>query len=489
MNSFFATVFGYGVPIGTAVLISLAAVACMVMALVGPRYIVLGYITILVLFPNSSSYGMLEGETNPIIYVKGTKTFFFSFLDMMIFGTWLLAVAFGRLWRLPREPLIPLSRYYIVFAVLFFGHVVAGLFDPKHITLMDFGGFGVINVLWQGMFVSLLLMTVRSERDLRTLLWLVLIFAAGREAFGLVRYVFLGGDPQNAYANLEGLKNIRVTFWDINDSIIAALIVGFCGWKLLVDRARGWQGFAYSVLGLMALLIPLLSSRRTAQSGLLLAMAVLFFLLPHGRRWPIVLAIVMMAPVAMMLTAQRSQVNQPFIQKIFLDVKIGETSDPRRSRFHELATAWQTVRESPIFGLGPAGVYRVTDHIGLEYHGGRYDFVHSGFGHIVLKTGFAGLLIFCSLFVVYLRQFRICWRTLPGEWRALAVGSLCAFAAQVPNMFFGTPIAEIRTMQLLGLILAIPFILSVIFRKTESSTQVRQAPSFSGYTPASMGRR
>src|SRR3954453_20697986 len=164
MNSLLATLFGYGVPIGTAVLISLAATACMVMALVRPRYIVLGYVMILFLFPSSSTYGMLEGETGQIIYVKGAKTFFFSFLDMMIFGTWLLAVAFGRLWRLDREPLIPLSRYYIVFAVLFFTHVVVRLFDPEHMTLLDFGGSGVINVLWQGMFVSLLLMTIRSER-------------------------------------------------------------------------------------------------------------------------------------------------------------------------------------------------------------------------------------------------------------------------------------------------------------------------------------
>ena len=83
--------------------------------------------------------------------------------------------------------------------------------------------------------------------DLRLLLWIILICTAGREAFGLVRYAFLGGDPQNAYANLEGL-NIKITFWDINDSIIAALIVGFCGWKLLAERVKGWEGLAYSVL-------------------------------------------------------------------------------------------------------------------------------------------------------------------------------------------------------------------------------------------------
>ena len=73
MNSLFGTLFGYGIPIGASMLISLAAVICMVIALVCPRYIVLGYVAILLLFPNSSSFGMLEGETNAVIYVKGTS--------------------------------------------------------------------------------------------------------------------------------------------------------------------------------------------------------------------------------------------------------------------------------------------------------------------------------------------------------------------------------------------------------------------------------
>lgn len=488
MNTLFATLFGYGAPIAASVLISLAAIVCMVIALVCPRYIVLGYVAILLLFPNASTYGTLDGQMNSIIYLKGTKTFFFSFLDMMIFGTWLLAVAYGRLWQRVRQPITTLSKYYLLFMVMFLGHVAVGMLDPRYFTLMDFAKGGVVNVLWQGMFVSLLLATIHTERDLRTLLWVILICTAGREAFGLLRYGFLEGDPQNAYANLEGL-DIRITFWDINDSIIAALMVGFCGWKLLAERARGWQAFAYSILGLMAVLIPLLSSRRTAQGGLLLAMAMLLFLLPHGRRWPVILVIVVMVPLAAAVTSQRSGVSVPFWEKIFIDVKMDEMSDPRRSRFHELTTAWQTVRESPVFGVGPAGEFRVTDHVGLEYHRGRYNYVHSGFGHILLKTGFVGLFIFCGLFVVYLRQLGICWQTLPQYWRALAVGGMCAFAAQLPNMLFGTPIGEIRTMQLLGLVLAIPFVLSAIFRKEESSGHVRPSPSFVSYTSVSASHR
>jgi hypothetical protein len=196
-----------------------------------------------------------------------------------------------------------------------------------------------------------------------------------------------------------------------------------------------------------------------------------------------------MLPLAALVTSQRSYGDVSFVEKIFIDVKVDDSSDRRKTRFHELDTAWETVRESPILGLGPAGQFKVTDHVGLEYHAGRYDYVHSGFGHIVLKTGLAGLLIFCGLFVAYLRQFKSCWQTLPHEWRALAAGSLCAFAAQLPNLFFGTPIGEIRTMQLLGLILALPFVLSAIFRKTESSAQMPTNPSYSGYSSVSMGRR
>ena len=455
---------------------SLATVVCMGMALTYPRYLVLGYVAVLVLFPQSSSYGLLAGENASVVYVKGTKTFFFSFLDMLIFGTWLLTIVFGRLWRNEREPFLPITKYYLAFAALFLGHFLVGLFDPKHFSLLDLAGRGVINVVWQGMFVSLLVSTIRTERDLRFLISIVLAGAASRELFGLARYAFFGGDPQNAYANIENLK-IKITFWDINDSIIACMVAAFCGWRVLVDRVRGWSLLFYSMLGISAVLIPLLSARRTGQMGLLFALGLLVFLLPRGRRWPIVLSLILVTPLVAVLAAQRSQTRDTsFIQKLLLDVKISAASDPRRTRFYEFVTAWRTIRDEPLFGVGPAGEFRVTDHFGLEYHHGRYDFVHSGFGHIFLKMGLVGLFIFVGIFVAYVRFLRSRWRLIPAEWRAFSVAGVCAFAAQLPNLAFGTPIGEIRTMQVLGLILAIPFLVSRCV-KVESVAKTPEAPS------------
>lgn len=450
-------IFGYGIPIGTVLLIALAAVICIGIALAFPKHLMFGYVAILMSFPQSSSYGLLDGEITSVIYVKGTKTFFFSFLDMFIFGTWLMAVVFGRLWQRERREPIPLTKYYLAFGALFLGHVLVGLMEPKHFSLLDFSGRGVINIFWQGMFVSLLVATIRTERDLKILLWIVLACTAGRETFGFVRFLFFGGDPQNAYANLEHLK-IKITFFDINDSIIACFVVAFCSWKLLADKVRGWHGIFYAGLGGMAVLTPLLSGRRTGQIGLILAAGLLTLLLPRGRRWPIVLSLILIVPAAALIASQRSQVRDAsFVQKLLLDVKITAAGDPRRTRFHEFVTAWSTVRENPWFGVGPTGEFRVTDPVGLEYHQGRYDFIHSGFGHVFLKMGLVGLFIFMGIFVAYQRFLLGRWHSVPAEWRPLMVAGACAFVAQVPGLLFGTPIGEIRTMQILGLTLAIPF--------------------------------
>lgn len=458
MNVALSYAVGYGIPIGTLLLALVGMVLAMGAALAWPRHIVLGYVAVLMLFPMSSSYGLEDAADLSIMYVKGTKTFFFSFLDMMIFGTWLMAVVYGRLLYKKREPLGPLMKFYLGFAIVFAGHVLVGFFEPRHIALLDFYGRGVINVFWQGMLVSLLLTVIRTEKDLKTFIVVMLVCTAGREVFGMVRYVFLGGDPQNAYANLENLK-VKITFWDINDSILAAFALAYCVWKLLAERVQGmWERSGYVLLSLLAALTAVLSARRTAQAGLLLGILVLGWLLPRGRRWPIILALAVLAPMAAIVTSARTEGTATLIQKVLIDVKTRVNADPRRSRFYELETAWRTVRENPLFGVGPAGSFKVDSHFGLEYHRGQYDFVHSGFGHVLLKTGLVGLLLFVGLFLSYLSFVYRHWRILHGQHQALVAASVVTFAAQMPNMLFGTPVGEIRTMMVLGLVFAIPFL-------------------------------
>jgi O-antigen ligase len=221
----------------------------------------------------------------------------------------------------------------------------------------------------------------------------------------------------------------------------------------------------------MALLIPVLTSRRTAQGGVLLAMILLFLLLPRGRRTPILLVLALIIPLALTSLALRSGDSKiPFLEKVLIDVSADPNSDPRNSRFYELETAWKTVREEPFFGVGPSGSFKVTSPAGLYYHQGKYDFVHSGFGHVLLKTGFVGLFIFIGIFFTFILYVKRGWKAILPEYKALAVGGMCGFAAQIPNFFFGPPVIEIRTMQVGGLMFAIPMIcIALSKRKAKAS--------------------
>jgi O-antigen ligase len=176
----------------------------------------------------------------------------------------------------------------------------------------------------------------------------------------------------------------------------------------------------------------------------------------------------------------------PFLEKVLIDVNTDPNSDPRDSRFYELETAWKTVREEPFFGVGPSGSFKVTSPAGLYYHQGKYDFVHSGFGHVLLKTGFVGLFIFIGIFFTFILYVKRGWKALLPEYKALAVGAMCGFVAQMPNFFFGPPVIEIRTMQVGGLLFAIPMICIALSRrkaKANKADEINNLNKSSYYSP------
>jgi hypothetical protein len=84
--------------------------------------------------------------------------------------------------------------------------------------------------------------------------------------------------------------------------------------------------------------------------------------------------------------------------------------------------------------------------------------VHSGFGHLILKSGFAGLLLFLALlasFVVHVLRTR---PRLVGNSALLADAGLAALLFWIPTLLVGTPVIEFRTMLLIGLGLALPYL-------------------------------
>jgi hypothetical protein len=460
MNDFLGFVYGYGFPLGLA-LAGMAAIFVGFGAVLSfPRQLLFIFLICLVMFASSSTYGLEDVTEQTVFWVKGTRTFFFSFVEMGIFGAW-LAMLFRQAWQRDRDAMLPTTKYYVGFGLLLVGFVMAGLFEPRHPLLRDLSQRGFTNIIWQGMFVSLLVSTVRTGEDLRRIALAIVVCLFFRDLFGLLRFVAFGGDPQNAYDTL-GSSHVRVTFWDINDSVFAAFSLGYCAWRLLAGSSlTTWQRVFYAAAGLMAMLIPALSARRTAQGGLFLALVAVAWLLPRGRRWPIVLALALAVPLALIALGNRSEhVHSSLLDRVLIDVKTNRFSDPRQSRFYELTTAWQTVKHSPVIGLGPSGSFKVTDSTGLEYHGGTFDFVHSGFGHVMLKTGVVGLLLFCGIFLAWGVHLRSAFARATGPGLGLLIAAVSGMAASVPNLLVGTPVPDLRTMLGLGLFIALPFIVT-----------------------------
>ncbi len=487
LNEILGYVINYGIPILAILGILLLIVVSMGLAISWHKYLVFGYLMIVLTVAQASSYGTVGGQSafSAYFWVKGTKSFFFSFLDMAFFGTWILGVVLLSFWDKNKAPENPLAKWYLAFGVLFLGYIILAVFG-KDPLILEFGQRGVINVLWQGMLVSLLFATLKTEKEIKTLTLIILVCLVGRESFGLFRYLFLGGDPQNFYANV-GFVNVKMTFWDINDSILATMLMGFALWKVLVEKLDNWERFLYMLIGIMAILTPALTSRRTSQGGLLLAMILLYFLLPKGRKFPVLIVLSLVIPITLSaLIARSGDSTKPIIEKILLDIKMDSAKqDSKDDRFYELMVAWKSVKEEPFFGVGPSGSFKVNDARGLEYHSGKYDFVHSGVGHILLKTGFIGLFIFLCIYGTFLIHVKRGWKFILSEHKALAVGATCGFFAHLPNFFTGPVVIEIRTMQVAGLMFAIPLICIAIGKRkaVEAKKNEPATPVEKGFLP------
>ncbi len=458
MNQVLGYVFGYGIPLGIALAGMLSILIGFGLLLAWPRQLLMVFVACMVSLASSSGYGYEDPTDANVFWVKGTRSLFFSFVEMGVFGAW-LAMLFRHAWQREKQTWLPTSKYYLAFGIILLGWALVGLAEPRHALLLDLSQRGFTDLLWQGMLATLLVSVVRTPADLKRLTLILIVCLAGRHIFGLVRYAAFGGDPQNIYATV-GASKVRITFFDINDSMLAVVMFALCSWRVLVDRLL-WSGRWWLFAGgaFMALLIPLLSARRTAQIGLLLGTLVITALLPRGRRWPAVVVLVLAIPLSLAVQGQRSTLRQgSLIDKTFSDVTSDFQSDPRRSRFHELRTAWETLKESPILGLGPSGKFKVFDSTGLEYHSGYYDFVHSGFGHIFLKTGLLGLALFCSLLVAWGRYVARGWPRIAEAHRGLAVAAIAGLAALLPTLLVGTPIVELRTMLLMGFLMALPIV-------------------------------
>ena len=429
-----------------------------------PSLTTLTLIAILCVF-SSSTWGQLQEENT--IYSRGTGIFYFSLLNLLL---WVAATA-AFLRRLHhshqeshrhhanRNP-SPFPAALASFTFLMLAHVVLGL-TAGNALLQILGYTGLINVINLLLFSWLVTQTLADARSQQWLMRMLLALAAVRAAFGLVRYQWFGGDNANPYRNFESL-DIRLVYFDICDNYIAALAAFVIAWLLLMPQVR--LSLPRRALLLLWLSLEIatvaLSFRRSSLIGLALMSLILFWQLPwRGRLWLAAAGSLGMIAASATLLKERLQFSTTgsggFLSSLLYDV--GPARSTEVSRFYELEAAARSLEGNWLFGLGSWGSFYGNEDI-LDYHFGKFDFVHSGFGHLVLKSGLTGLVMFIALLATvvihYARQRRY-WR---GHAALLADMAMAGLLFWMPTLLIGTPVIEFRTMLLLGLTLALPYL-------------------------------
>ncbi len=432
-----------------------------------PSLVSLGFVALLCLF-SSSTWGQLQEENT--LYARGTGLFFFSLINLLL---WLACAAAAiRHAVIQQQSMMPspFPKFLAVFSFMLLSHLVLGLMAEQPLpAILSYSG--LINVLNMLLFSVLLLMTLHQEKHRERLLLLILTLAAMRAVYGLARYAFFGGDSANPYRNFENL-DIRLVYFDIADNYIAALAAFCLAWLLLMPGVRMSLGKRMLLWGWLVAEIAtvVLSFRRSSLVGLSLMFAVLMWRLPWQRRLLFgALGALALIPAAAILMQQRlrfSTGSKSFIATLLYDVGPDRGTDV--SRFYELEAAARSLDGYWLFGLGSWGTFYGNEDI-LDYHFGKFDFVHSGFGHLILKSGLVGLLIFLGLLAAFTVHYLRQRRRMKGNIALLADAGFAGLLFWIPTLLIGTPVIEFRTMLLLGLTLAMPYLAQRVCSRSPST--------------------
>jgi hypothetical protein len=427
--------------------------------MVQPRFLVYPYLCIFFLM-NSTSYGNLSIYSSAGVYSRGSGLLYFSLLLWYMLGAWCCARISAN-FRGAEPPPCNLRSWFLGWFVLLLGHVVVAMFLGRKLSeALAPGGFS--NIVWMAPLVSLLLLTFHTRDQATELARFILLAGLARALFGLGRWM-VGGDPNNVYANMNAIQ-IKLTFFDINDSLLCALAFSIAAVNLFqgagTGRGRFWTAIEWATLFATPLCIAL-SYRRTAWIGFLLALAVVLWRFPLRRRLQLVaLGLPLVAPVLGYVALKRMSQTKGAgggLSGIFYDMqsrRFGAESE----RVLELKLALADFLSHPLTGIGSWGRYaghqRISWQAGID--GGQ--FVHSGVLHLALKTGLIGLVLFAGTAWAFLHFARRALRELPPELLGLGTAGVAGIAFMLPDILVGTPIPQLRTSQMLALSLALPYL-------------------------------
>ena len=462
--------FFYSLPYVLAIGLAIGVVILAGLTLSRPWLVMLPFLTVF-FWVSANRYGRLDFGGGPSLFSRGAGVLLFPALlwGILVALVWTrMGAALSR--QAVPTSMVPLSPWFAGWTLLLLAHVVTGLLldVPLRQTLSP-AGFS--HIVWLWVLIAAMVASVTRPSDARRLLWFILLMGLARAIYGLGRFAAFGGDPANAYANRQGLT-LKLTFFDINDSLLCVLAV--CAALVMLYRdvpARGWLGWQkillWAAVALPSLCI-VLSFRRTAWVGMVLALVFVLLQLPARVRWRLVLLAmpVMLTGIGYAAWKRLSQVRGAagnFLYD-FETRAVGAES----VRFLEIKLAWQSFLDSPIFGVGAWGGYKGWQLISWQHEfgeGGGGTFLHSGLLHLALKTGLIGLILLAGTAIAFILAWRRMRNTLPPAALPLAVAGVAGVLFMMPDWLIGTPIPQLRTMMMLGLCLSLPFVAERCFSK------------------------
>lgn len=411
------------------------------------------------LFFSMSTYGALEaGRT---IWHRGSGLLYLPLMTWGLLGIYVLTWYSDKFNR-RSVATTAVHPWFFGLGLLFVAHLcVAAVLGESLDSAAHTNGFR--NLVLSGILYALLLRTFGTSFKVRWLIDFLITCTVARGLFGVTRFLFFGGDPANVYENVERIP-VKLTFFDINDSLLASMVIFFCMWEL-INRWKelpAWRKIAYpSAVGIEAFII-LFSYRRTAWGGLLAVLLYLAWLLPMRKRIIAVLAAlpVSLAGIAYVAAKRLGGHSLDDLVARFVGEFSGQNSFKGISqREYELRLAWQAFSDNPVFGVGSWGAYHTGyAQIGWQQGEHAFGFLHSGFLHVLVKTGLLGFGLFAGLICAFVSIVLRVRKHIGPEWQGAFHVGVAGLLFQLPNWFVGTPIPEYRTMQLFALCLALPLL-------------------------------
>jgi len=466
-------------PFIVVVLLAVFAVLGIGLGLVWPRLLVYPYLCIF-FWMNSTSYGNLSVFASPGVYSRGSGMLLFPVVLWYVLGAWCcarIAAGFGQGPAPPgiratiggRAPALVQDRagaapsckllpWFWGWAVLLAAH--AGAAFVAGVPVKDaLAPSGFSNIVWMGPLIALMLLAFRTRAQVLELARFVMLAGLVRALFGLGRWAAFGGDPNNVYANMNAI-HIRLTFFDINDSLLCMLAFAIAAVGLFgaapVRRATPWRMLEWLTLGATTACI-VLSYRRSAWFGFMLGFAVVLLRFPPRRRLHLMLAALPLACAAFGYAALRRLGQTRGGSGLFYDMQ-SRRFGPESERVLELKLVLGDILAKPFTGIGSWGRYSGYEQISWQANPDGGLFLHSGVLHVALKSGLPGIALLAGTVCAFVLAARRALRTLPPELLPLGTAGVAALAFMVPDVLVGTPFPQVRTTQMLAIALALPYV-------------------------------